>query len=327
MIRAELSVLFGSVPAEARNLEIVGAFPAYRRDIPRAMIWGESGLVVDVDGRPVIDALWFPEQLGNCPNFHLSWRRFFPKPVAGVYFNVMLYWCRGYYHWICDVLPRVQSALPHLPAGTRFIVPDCMTEPERQSLHAAGVSPESWVSYRGKRPWCVEKLVHVPPVAMTGDHTGESLAKLRQSVFRHFGVSGLPMGSRRIYISRKRGAERSIVNEAELLPVLHRNGFEIVCCEELSFEQQVRLFREAGMVVGPHGGGFTNLLWCHPGTRVFEVLGSNSIRRCYWSLCSVLGFDHHCGIVEQPKVEGSMQVDPLLFENGLRAVLRTKSAP
>jgi capsular polysaccharide biosynthesis protein len=320
MSRAELSPLFGTVPAETPNLDIVGAFPRYFRDIAPATIWGESGLVIDAEGLPVVDALWFPEQLDNCPDFRRSWRRFVPMNHSGTYFNVMLYWCRGYYHWICDVLPRVQAALPGLPAGTRFIVPDGMTGPERDSLAGVGVQPESCIAFRGKRPWSVEKLVHVPPITMTGDHTPDSLQALRDRIFASLGPDRAQRRDKKIYISRKQGAERSILNEADLLPVLRRSEFEIVRCEELTFEQQVRLFREAETVIGPHGGGFANLVWCHPGTKVFEILGSASIRRCYWSICSALGLLYHCGIVDQLNEDGSMHVDPLLFEAGLQAV-------
>jgi capsular polysaccharide biosynthesis protein len=101
--------------------------------------------------------------------------------------------------------------------------------------------------------------------------------------------------------------------------MLQRSGFEIVCCEELTFEQQVWLFREAETVIGPHGGGFANLVWCQPGTKVLEILGSNSVRRCYWSICSALGLRHHCGVAEQ-RADNALRVDPMLFAQGLDAL-------
>ena len=321
MSRAELSPLFGTVPAETPNLEIVGAFPRHFRDIAPATIWGESGLVIDAEGLPVVDALWFPEQLRNCPDFRRSWRSFFPKRLAGTYFNVMLYWCRGYYHWICDVLPRVQSVLADLPPATRFIVPDGMTGPERESLAAIGVPLEFCVTFRGKRPWCVEKLIHVPPVAMTGDHTPESLHALRKGVFRHAGVKSAGKPFRKIYISRSQGSERSIVNEEELLPALLERGFEVLRCEGMPFAEQVCLFREAEVVVGPHGGGFANLVWCRPGTKVFEILGTSSLRRCYWSICSALGLRHHCGVVAQGP-DDTLQVDCEQFTRAVDSVCK-----
>jgi len=67
-------------------------------------------------------------------------------------------------------------------------------------------------------------------------------------------------------------------------------------------------------------GGLTNLVWCQPGTAVFEIFGSDIVRRCYWSISSVLGLRHQCGIVDHVGRDGSMHVDPLLFEAGLYAV-------
>jgi len=61
----------------------------------------------------------------------------------------------------------------------------------------------------------------------------------------------------------------------------------------MSFEEQLRLFRNAEVVVGPHGAGFTNLIFSKPGTRVIEIFAKGHERRCYWSLSSELGHDYH----------------------------------
>jgi len=315
-----LAPLFGHLPEVADNLRIGGPLPSYRRVLAPATLWGESGLVVDANNQPLVDAIWFEDQLGNCPDFRHSWRRFFPKNYAGTFFSVMLYWCRGYYHWICDVLPRVQAALPHLPPETRFVVPGDLSAAESESLQAIGIKPESCVAFRGKRPWRVERLVHAPPVAMTGDHTRESLLSLRESVFRHVRSETAGKTSRRIYVARRQGSERSVVNEAELLPVLRERGFEIVRSESLSFADQVKLFRGAEVVLGPHGGGFANLVWCEPATKVFEIFGTSSVRRCYWSICHALNLQHHCAVADED-VAGAIIVKPERFRAALDVAL------
>lgn len=316
MSEAFLAPLFGRLPDVAENLRIGGPLRPYRRVVEPAMLWGESGLVVDPNNQPIVDAIWFEDQLRNCPDFRHSWRRFFPRRCAGTYFSVMLYWCRGYYHWICDVLPRAQAALPQLPPETRFVVPDGLSEAESESLQAIGIRPESWAVFRGKRPWRVERLVHVPPVAVTGDHTRESLLSLRESVFRHTRTEAPRRASRRIYVARRQGAERAVLNEVELLPALRERSFEVVRCETLSFADQVKLFREAEIIVGPHGGGFANLVWCEPGSKVFEIFGTSSVRRCYWSICQTLGLKHHCAVAEE-KDSASLRVDPIRFSAAL----------
>jgi capsular polysaccharide biosynthesis protein len=65
--------------------------------------------------------------------------------------------------------------------------------------------------------------------------------------------------SERIYIVRK--GSRRLVNQDELLDRLRRHGFRPVALEELSFEEQIRLFHDAEAIVATHGAGLTNLLF------------------------------------------------------------------
>jgi capsular polysaccharide biosynthesis protein len=101
---------------------------------------------------------------------------------------------------------------------------------------------------------------------------------------------------------------------------LQERGFEVVRCESLPFADQVKLFRDAEVVVGPHGGGFANLVWCEAGTKVFEIFGTSSVRRCYWSICNALGLRHYCAVAgEVGNLE--LRVDPSSFAAALDTVL------
>lgn len=296
MNKANLHCIFGKIPEDSPNLEIVGAYDFYKRELPWASVWGDSGLVVDNAGEPLWDCLWQRAFMANCPDFKHSKWRFLPKIKLGTYFNTMLYWCRGYYHWICDVLPRLQWALPHLPPETLFVVPANLPQVFRDSLRAIGVSHERCVEFSGRRPWRVQKLIHVPPVAMTGDHTQASLDLLRETIFRHLQLVKPKMPHKKIYICRRCGLDRVLTNEAEILDTISHFDFEPVYCEDLSFGQQVRMFSEAEFVLGPHGGGMTNTIWCNSGTKVLEIFNPLSVRRCYWSIAQAIGLKHACGI-------------------------------
>jgi capsular polysaccharide biosynthesis protein len=208
----------------------------------------------------------------------------------------MLFWCRGYYHWICDVLPRIQRALPYLPAETKFIIPEKLSRPFWDALNAVGIPIERCVEFKGRRPWIVQNLIHVPPVAMTGDHTRETVDLLRKTVFKTLGITPNQSPSRKIYISRKTGLERVLVNEAEVFEAIRPMGFEQIFCEDLTFAEQVAAFSDAGFVLGPHGGGLTNAIWCTPGDRVLEIFHPGSVRRCYWSIAQAIGLNHACGV-------------------------------
>lgn len=75
------------------------------------------------------------------------------------------------------------------------------------------------------------------------------------------------------YISRNKVARkvRMILNEDELYEPLKNLGFSIYYMEDLTFDQQIKLFRSSEVIVGTHGAALSYLIFCEPGTRVHEL--------------------------------------------------------
>lgn len=76
---------------------------------------------------------------------------------------------------------------------------------------------------------------------------------------------------RRLYLSRADRGARGILNEADLLALLARYGFEAVNPGALSIPEQAALFAQAEMVVGPHGAALTNMLFLPQGAVLLEL--------------------------------------------------------
>lgn len=93
-------------------------------------------------------------------------------------------------------------------------------------------------------------------------------------------VAGEPR--RRIYVSREDTKRRRIENEAEVRAALADHGVEPVLAAKLRFEEQVRLFAEAAVVVGAHGAGLTNILFAPSSLRLLEIFPSNKPRNTYF---------------------------------------------
>ena len=55
-----------------------------------------------------------------------------------------------------------------------------------------------------------------------------------------------------------------------------KNNFVSVKLHEINFKEQVDLFNKAECVVGLHGAGFANIIFCKPGTKVIELKNSNA---------------------------------------------------
>jgi capsular polysaccharide biosynthesis protein len=74
-----------------------------------------------------------------------------------------------------------------------------------------------------------------------------------------------------------------------VLEALSPFGFEKVDPGTLTVAKQVRLFAEAELVVGAHGAGLSNLVFCPEGAAVLELFPPDYVNICYWALSSAVG--------------------------------------
>jgi capsular polysaccharide biosynthesis protein len=225
---------------------------------------------------------------------------------------------------MCDVLPRLHNVLARLTPDVHVILSPYVNGWQKRSLELLGLPKNRWFFHSGKRPLKVERLLYASPVAMTGDHEVNSLNWVRDTIWQSC-LGGLPsvVGKRKLYLTRKGTWSRSVANESEFLPALLERGFQIVDCGALTFEEQVRLFSEAVVVVGPHGAALTNILWSPPGIKVFEIFEPVAVRRCYWSMCRTLGHKHYCGIgqsITQSNQEPNIYVPLEEFKRALEII-------
>jgi capsular polysaccharide biosynthesis protein len=77
--------------------------------------------------------------------------------------------------------------------------------------------------------------------------------------------------TRRLFISRRDSARRSILNEDDVFSALAPLGFERVVPGEMSVAEQVATFSGARVIVAAHGAGLTNMLFAPPGAAIIEL--------------------------------------------------------
>ncbi|MEQ8473924.1 MAG: glycosyltransferase family 61 protein [Marinoscillum sp.] len=83
---------------------------------------------------------------------------------------------------------------------------------------------------------------------------------------------------KKIYIKRKK---RMILNEPELEHVLQDKGFESVWLEELSLDDQFQYFNNATHIIGFHGAGLSNIIFCKQRTSVWEIADRDCVYPSY----------------------------------------------
>ncbi|TCS17440.1 glycosyltransferase 61 family protein [Caulobacter sp. BK020] len=116
---------------------------------------------------------------------------------------------------------------------------------------------------------------------------GDLLARTRARILA--AAPGPRTSGRRLYFSRRSHSMRVMVNEAALEAALRTRGFEIVRPERLRAADQIRMMREAQVVVGPTGAAMTNALFAPTGARIVEIQPRNFTSQWVWAASRCAG--------------------------------------
>jgi len=281
--------------------------------IPGARVRDAVGFVFLPDGSVCSQGNWFRPYLTQNPSYQARFRK--KRFIKGDVFSLLGLWSGAFYHWFHDTLPRLWNTLPHLPPQTRFLIHDKPRSYQLDSLAVLGISTDRLEYQADRGDTVIERLWFATPV---GHSTFSAAGLLRQVASRlktGLGFEDLS-GSQRIYISRKKAASRRVLNEFEIEPLLKLCGFQIMVMEDLPFKKQVEVCATASALVGPHGGGLTNLLFCPQKSKIGEI-AVDGVFPHYSGMAQQSGHLFHRLMVSKAGPQ-DMVVDVAIFEQWLR---------
>ena len=275
-------------PFESIPWRLLVTSPTALYRLKKARIIGREGTVISPDNC-IIEAFTYTDTEDNLASHSIFRRRRFPKPKAlrGTYATITYPSSFAWYHWVTESLPRLRLLQPWLDAIDGLFIP-ADTEPQlQQSLEAMGVRQDQLITLEIGDHFEPEYLLVPRYCAGLNLPTWVPLY-LQDSIGLTSKDYSAPQ--RKLYISRSDAGKRRIVNESEMLPLLKRAGFEIICLRNFSFLEQARMFHEAAWVIAPHGAGLVNVLWSQPGVQVLELSPSvNDSPGLFHSITSCAG--------------------------------------
>ena len=102
----------------------------------------------------------------------------------------------------------------------------------------------------------------------------------------------------RIYISRYNANYRNLINESDVINKLKNIGFRVVDLNNLEIDEQIELFSNAKVIVSPTGSSLTNIVFCNPGTKVYEISPQyhyeyeDRFKKRYQDICRALKLEY-----------------------------------
>lgn len=297
----------------------------YVVDMPGGRVCRSRCTIIAPDDKEMWDLSWLVYRASNDPSLRQLSRL---PPLRETAETVALLGMREsgiYYHWMVDVLPRFHLLQKlGIPADKYVLNGNWLAPFQFETLDMLGIPRERLLFSDDDMHLRAKRLL--VPGCEFGIVPKWALRYVRHELMEKPGIR--PHGERvRLFISRARAKKRRLLNEAELASRLSRHGFRAVELETMPVAEQIRLFASADIVIGPHGAGLTNLIFCKPGTKVIELFSPNHMHTCYPVISSHMDLEHYylVGVGERPPefVNPRNHADDIRIDpNEFRSVLK-----
>ena len=217
-----------------------------------------------------------------------------PKRIHGTVFSLLTGGGgnANFYHWFVDVLSRL-AVLTHSPWSRQvdyFLVPNTALPFQLESLELLGIPKEKVINGMDFPHIQADRLIVASHPRTTTYHIPRDLTDFLHEAFADLSIEEDPAlaDHQYLYINRGDAPKRKVLNEPDVEIALKKLGFQSLSLSDYSLKQAIQLFRNAEMIVAPHGAGFTNLLFCNPGTRVLELFSDKFVNHYFYELASNL---------------------------------------
>lgn len=238
----------------------------------------------------------------------------------------------SYYHWMMEYLPKLRF-YEHFQKKTG-LEPTIIIEHDPpdyvcETLSCAGYDQKRLKQWSGRRNKITDLVtsVHHPHIFNYDDPGSsnyqlslQSLMWLRRRMRTHtHKKDNVIKRGNRLYISRQdTDRERKVENIDEIRAVLEKYEFKICRLENLSFSEQLDLFANANVVMGPHGAGLVNMIFSRDPT-VIELFPKSVIKPHFYNIAKILSFDYQAHI--SSNTGNNLIVDPNRLQKLLKRVL------
>ncbi|MES2426871.1 MAG: glycosyltransferase family 61 protein [Bacteroidota bacterium] len=195
----------------------------------------------------------------------------------------------GYFDFVFCLLVklfRIKEALPDADFSDILITyPPFNGQFETEYLTLLGINPNNLIDSSKYR---IES-----PCVYTADGPNwyphpDDIFSLKRYIEKK--LKPVKTASNRIYVSR--AGRRRILNEDELIIALKKFNFVIIEDKPYSIEEQISIYHNASFIIGPHGASFANVIWCDPGTHLFELFSPNYVPGFFVHLATIMGLKY-----------------------------------
>ena len=185
----------------------------------------------------------------------------------------------NYSHWMLDMLPKLKLYSELFDyRDLNYIYLDKLNGFQKSSLNLLGLDNIKLIESQKYRHVECDELIAVQHPTYFKGYILDQAQNIPEWIIHWLRESFLKKSiefktNDKIFIDRSDSLFKhcQIINHNETIKFLKKKGFDILKLENLSFEEQIHVFKNAKVVVSAHGAGLTNLCFSSPNCIVIEI--------------------------------------------------------
>lgn len=224
----------------------------------------------------------------------------------------------NYSHWLLDILPRIKLFTLACNKPIDNIYLNTPNKFQRDTLKILGLKNINFVNSKKQRHIFVNKLFFCSHPNYHKGTIMEAHSKIPGWIIKYIRKKFLFKSHKKYKKKLKVFIDRSdssyshckLINNDNVKKYLLSKGFISLKLGDLSFNKQVDIFNNSKVIIGPHGAGLANLIFCKRKTKVFEIKPIGVKNKVYQKISSLNNLNYK--LIKLNKIEGSNKGDMLL---------------
>jgi hypothetical protein len=280
--------------------------PFFYYEVKDAEIVGQSGITTSPPNFIHLENSVFQTEFFKRTNDvrKIPIRKFLPgQKITGPAVVLSNYFHTNYFHWITETLPRVLNLKKAFSKPLTFILSENPPSFQFETLKLL-LGNDDKILEQTSQVLQVENLIIPSFLHKRSDkfsninlYRSDVLAKLSDVILNEISLEESESTTPEIlFISRKNAKKRPFKEEYIIENQLKGQSYEIIEASDYSFQEQVRLYHQAKVIIAPHGAGLTNTLFCKPGTKIIELFPPDKYIRdatFYYQTSKAVGLEHY----------------------------------
>ncbi len=227
----------------------------------------------------------------------------FLKKVNGNVFNLTqgASGYNNYAHWLLDIVPKIKilSEVYNLKKVDYFYFSK-LNRFQKETLKILKLNSIRIIDSKSNKHCLMENLIFCTHPNYFKGTISDAHSNIPKWIISYLRKTFLAFADKKIEKHKKIYIDRSdsrynhckIINDSEIKEYLKNQGFQIIRLSKHSFKKQVSIFKSCNYVIGPHGAGLANLIFCKRKTKVLEIKNIGHPNKVYQKISKINKLKH-----------------------------------